>query len=358
MPSRAENRHAATPAFPCVGRQNRCAPHARPSATPTARPRSLKLPEGLVPSFLRRPRRRAGGSAARAAPSACRRRPPRTPRGRRARAAAGRTARSRGRRAAPSGGRASSPRTLLEVVLDHHRLARRRAASAQADRRGETARRDLLAGVRTDQPRHVRVDAEFHLGVPLVSRHRAMIPVPASGALGRSSCWCYTWPTSDGGKGGTMAMLRVYVVSDATGETAERVVRSALTQFEGAPASIVRRGGVRTPEQVRAVVAEAALRDSIILHTLVSDDLRTVMLAECPLARGGRHGPARPRARPARHPPGALAAGEARAVPAVGRGARSRRDRGRRVRLPPRRRAARGRTRGAPRSSSSASRGR
>ncbi len=77
-----------------------------------------------------------------------------------------------------------------------------------------------------------------------------------------------------------MAILRVYVVSDATGETAERVVRSALTQFENAPVAIVRCGGIRTPEQVRAVVAEAALRDSLILHTLVSDQLRTAILRE------------------------------------------------------------------------------
>ena len=77
-----------------------------------------------------------------------------------------------------------------------------------------------------------------------------------------------------------MAMLTVYVVSDATGETAERVVRSALVQFEGAPVTITRCGGVRTAEQVRAVVAEAAVRESLVLHTLVSDHLRTVMLRE------------------------------------------------------------------------------
>lgn len=75
-------------------------------------------------------------------------------------------------------------------------------------------------------------------------------------------------------------MLRIFVVSDASGETAERVVRSALVQFEDAPASVVRRGHVRTPEQVRAVVKEAAGHDSMILHTLVSDDLRRLMLAE------------------------------------------------------------------------------
>ncbi len=75
-------------------------------------------------------------------------------------------------------------------------------------------------------------------------------------------------------------MLKILVVSDATGETAERVVRSALTQFEAAPVAVVRCGGVRTPEQVRAVVAEAALRDSLVVHTLVSDNLRQVMLRE------------------------------------------------------------------------------
>jgi len=78
-------------------------------------------------------------------------------------------------------------------------------------------------------------------------------------------------------------MLTIYVVSDATGETAERVLLSALVQFQGAPATVLRRGDVRTPEQVRHVVGEAAGQDSLILHTLVSDDLRHQLLAE---ARG------------------------------------------------------------------------
>jgi len=75
-------------------------------------------------------------------------------------------------------------------------------------------------------------------------------------------------------------MLTVFVVSDATGETAERVVRSALVQFESAETTVVRRGHVRTEEQVRQVVAEAAGMQAVILHTLVSDDLRRCMLAE------------------------------------------------------------------------------
>ena len=75
-------------------------------------------------------------------------------------------------------------------------------------------------------------------------------------------------------------MLTIFVVSDATGETAERVVRSALVQFEEADATVVRRGRIGTPEKLCAVVQEAAGRDSLILHTLVSDELRHLILAE------------------------------------------------------------------------------
>ena len=76
-------------------------------------------------------------------------------------------------------------------------------------------------------------------------------------------------------------MLMIFVVSDATGETAERMVRSALVQFEGEPASVVRRGHVRTREQLRAVVQESAGRRALIIHTLVSNELRRLMLPEC-----------------------------------------------------------------------------
>lgn len=78
-------------------------------------------------------------------------------------------------------------------------------------------------------------------------------------------------------------MLTIYVVSDATGHTGERVIRSALTQFTGAEVQVLRRPNVQTPEHVRAVLKEAAARDSIVVHTLVSDDLRDVMLEEARL---------------------------------------------------------------------------
>jgi regulator of PEP synthase PpsR (kinase-PPPase family) len=75
-------------------------------------------------------------------------------------------------------------------------------------------------------------------------------------------------------------MLTIFVVSDATGETAERMVRAALVQFENAETQIIRRGHIRTPHQVHTIVEQAAACNGIILHTLVSDELRDVMLAE------------------------------------------------------------------------------
>jgi len=73
-------------------------------------------------------------------------------------------------------------------------------------------------------------------------------------------------------------MLEVHIVSDSSGETAERVVRSALIQFPEASVRIVRHNYVRSPEQVCEVVVDAAEYESIILHTLVSNELRQLML--------------------------------------------------------------------------------
>jgi regulator of PEP synthase PpsR (kinase-PPPase family) len=78
-------------------------------------------------------------------------------------------------------------------------------------------------------------------------------------------------------------MLKIFIVSDATGETAERVVRAGLVQFADAAVSFVRRRNVRTPEQIRALAQEAAAETSVIFHTLVSDHLRRVMLEQCRL---------------------------------------------------------------------------
>jgi regulator of PEP synthase PpsR (kinase-PPPase family) len=75
-------------------------------------------------------------------------------------------------------------------------------------------------------------------------------------------------------------MLTIYVVSDGTGGTADRMARSALIQFENATVNLVRRPNVRSAKKLRVVVEEAAAGESLILHTLVSDELRGLMVSE------------------------------------------------------------------------------
>ena len=73
-------------------------------------------------------------------------------------------------------------------------------------------------------------------------------------------------------------MHRVFAVSDGTGSTAERALKAALAQFEGAEVLIERRPKVRHHHQVEAIVEEAAEANGFIVHTLVSDELREMLL--------------------------------------------------------------------------------
>ena len=64
------------------------------------------------------------------------------------------------------------------------------------------------------------------------------------------------------------------VVSDGRGETCRQVVMAALVQFEGQDIDLVIRSEIRTPEQVSAIVHEAADRDATIFYTLASREAR------------------------------------------------------------------------------------
>jgi len=75
-------------------------------------------------------------------------------------------------------------------------------------------------------------------------------------------------------------LLTIFVVSDATGETAERVLKAALIQFPKAEVIVERRKGVRTTEQIRAVVEEALVRQAVIVHTMVAHRSRGELLEE------------------------------------------------------------------------------
>jgi hypothetical protein len=75
-------------------------------------------------------------------------------------------------------------------------------------------------------------------------------------------------------------MFHIFAVSDASGTTAERVVRAALVQFDEQHITLTRYGGVRTVEQIRAIVKEASETEGIIVHTFVYARLRRAMFSE------------------------------------------------------------------------------
>src|ERR1700748_1599772 len=64
------------------------------------------------------------------------------------------------------------------------------------------------------------------------------------------------------------------VLSDSTGETAEKVVRAALLQFPQAGAQTRFPTSVRTKEVARPVLERAAREGALLVFTVVSPELR------------------------------------------------------------------------------------
>jgi [pyruvate, water dikinase]-phosphate phosphotransferase / [pyruvate, water dikinase] kinase len=73
-------------------------------------------------------------------------------------------------------------------------------------------------------------------------------------------------------------MNKVFVVSDGTGRTAEQALNAALAQFPTAAVKILVRPKVRTAAQVEKVVLEAARAKGFIVHTIVQDAERELVL--------------------------------------------------------------------------------
>jgi len=69
----------------------------------------------------------------------------------------------------------------------------------------------------------------------------------------------------------------VFILSDATGDTASRVVRAALKQFVGEDITVRRHPNVLRKSEVRAVLKEAAETDSLVAHTFAAAPLRAMM---------------------------------------------------------------------------------
>ncbi len=64
------------------------------------------------------------------------------------------------------------------------------------------------------------------------------------------------------------------IISDSTGETAEKVVRAALLQFPGSGAQVRLHTRVRSTESVRVLLEQGAADRALVLFTIVSPELR------------------------------------------------------------------------------------
>src|SRR5712692_2768697 len=67
---------------------------------------------------------------------------------------------------------------------------------------------------------------------------------------------------------------KIFVISDATGSTAEHVLRAALAQFDADDVVVERRPEIQTIDGVHRVVDEAQKAGALLVHTLASVDLR------------------------------------------------------------------------------------
>ncbi|PLX75380.1 MAG: phosphoenolpyruvate synthase regulatory protein [Desulfuromonas sp.] len=73
----------------------------------------------------------------------------------------------------------------------------------------------------------------------------------------------------------------IYLLSDATGETAEKMVMAALTQFRDKPASVKRINNVRTKNQVYEALDEALEKGALVVYTIVNRELAQLIHNEC-----------------------------------------------------------------------------
>ena len=71
---------------------------------------------------------------------------------------------------------------------------------------------------------------------------------------------------------------RIFILSDATGDTASRVVRAALKQFVDDEQIQLRRfPNVVRSSEVRAILSEAKLGPTLVVHTFAAGPLRKIM---------------------------------------------------------------------------------
>ena len=73
----------------------------------------------------------------------------------------------------------------------------------------------------------------------------------------------------------------IYLLSDATGETAEKMVLAAMTQFRDKPVRMIRVNNVRTKNQVYESLDEALASAALVVYTIVNRELAQLTHDEC-----------------------------------------------------------------------------
>ena len=74
---------------------------------------------------------------------------------------------------------------------------------------------------------------------------------------------------------------KIFVVSDSTGDTAEKVVSAALKQFETEQVEIEIFSRVRSEELIEEIVERATDEDVLIVHTIVDPEQRQTLQSMC-----------------------------------------------------------------------------
>ena len=75
--------------------------------------------------------------------------------------------------------------------------------------------------------------------------------------------------------------LKIIILSDGTGETAASLCKATLTQFPNSQVLFTRYKNIRSPEQIEAILNEAALHHDLIAHTIVQTKLRNKIYEIC-----------------------------------------------------------------------------
>jgi regulator of PEP synthase PpsR (kinase-PPPase family) len=69
-------------------------------------------------------------------------------------------------------------------------------------------------------------------------------------------------------------IFHVMIVSDATGETAEKITRAVLSQFKGQAVRVTRHSNIRTQAQIEEVLRQIEAEHGLVVYTMVSVSAR------------------------------------------------------------------------------------